>query len=217
MFSLKKKTLDIEAVHLLGERIVLRPPKLSDHMQWKSVRERDQDYLQEFEPLWPAGCLGKEFFEKRLLRQYKLWNAGLGRSFLIFERDSDTLVGGMNINNIARGAAQYASLGYWLARDAQGQGYMAEALALILSYCFGPLKLHRVHASCVPHNERSRKCLIRAGFLEEGFAKHYLEINGQWQDHVLYGLPLEAYLQELGNADQSPREASKNERQKHGG
>jgi len=26
------------------------------------------------------------------------------------------------------------------------------------------------------------------GFEEEGYAKKYLQINGAWQDHVLFGL-----------------------------
>jgi ribosomal-protein-alanine N-acetyltransferase len=29
------------------------------------------------------------------------------------------------------------------------------------------------------------------GFKEEGFAARYIQIDGLWRDHVLYGLPIE--------------------------
>jgi ribosomal-protein-alanine N-acetyltransferase len=40
----------------------------------------------------------------------------------------------------------------------------------------------------VPENEPSRKLLARVGFREEGLAKRYLLINGEWSDHVLFAL-----------------------------
>jgi ribosomal-protein-alanine N-acetyltransferase len=40
-------------------------------------------------------------------------------------------------------------------------------------------------ANYMPHNERSKNVLKRLGFVQEGYAKEYLLINGQWQDHIL--------------------------------
>lgn len=191
----KKQSIDIPSVHLEGERIIMRPPLPGDYRAWRDVRAGNKDFLQPYEPLWPSGCLKRDFFERRLLRQYQSWQAGTGRYFLIFSKDNDVLIGGMNINHICRAAAQYASLGYWLDRNHQGKGYMAEALDLTLYHTFQDLRLHRVNASCVPSNKRSRNCLIRAGFMEEGRAVKYLEINGRWQDHILFGLPVENWLE----------------------
>ena len=55
-------------------------------------------------------------------------------------------------------------------------------------YAFATLRLHRIEASCLPHNEASTKLLERAGFTREGYARAYLRIDGLWQDHLLYGL-----------------------------
>ncbi len=97
----------------------------------------------------------------------------------------------MNINNICRGSARHASLGYWIAQKYQSQGYMSEAMRLSIKFCFETLHLHRINASCLLHNERSKNLILRAGFAEEGMAKKYLKIDGKWQDHLLFGLTVE--------------------------
>lgn len=168
----------------------MRPPDPADYASWSQVRARCRNYLQPYEPRWAEAILEPAHFDRRIARQAEEWHRGVAQAFLIFKND-DQLIGGMNINNICRGAAQYASLGYWIDEAEQGKALMSEALQLTISYCFDELRLHRINASTLVHNERSRKLLERGGFFEEGFAKHYLQINGQWQDHILYGLPIE--------------------------
>lgn len=58
----------------------------------------------------------------------------------------------------------------------------------MLAHAFGPLKLHRVEAACVPTNQPSRRVLEKAGFRQEGLARAYLKINGRWADHLLFGV-----------------------------
>lgn len=193
MWGAKKKIVSFPKIILPGERILLRPPNINDHTQWAAIRKRCRDYLQPFEPLWTLETLKLESFERRIERQAHDWHMGRGNAFLIFKDNGQTLIGGMNINNICRGAAQYCTLGYWIDEAEQGKGYMREALDVTLEYCFKVLKLHRVNASTLGHNERSRHLLIKCGFEEEGFAKKYLQINGAWQDHILYGLPVESW------------------------
>jgi ribosomal-protein-alanine N-acetyltransferase len=65
---------------------------------------------------------------------------------------------------------------------------MAEAVRALIPHVFIHLKLHRLEAACVPDNERSMRLLKSAGFREEGLARHYLRINGEWRDHVLFAL-----------------------------
>lgn len=181
------QSTEIPKVILEGERIILRHPEAGDYEQWKTVRGRNRLFLKSYEPTWPENCLSADFFARRLRRQQSDWQQDRARHFLIFEKSSGQLLGGININDIKRGVSQNASLGYWLDEDIQGQGLMAEAMILILHYAFTNLNLHRIHAACIPDNERSKKLLIRAGFQEEGFAKSYLKIDGRWQDHILFG------------------------------
>jgi ribosomal-protein-alanine N-acetyltransferase len=183
-------------VRLDGERVSLRPPVDGDYAQWEDVRRRNYDFLKPYEPRWPEDCLSKSFYRRRLSRQLSDWREDRSYAFLIVRREDDALVGGININNVCRGAAHFASLGYWLAQEHQGNGYMREGLAMILAYGFATLRLHRFNASTIPHNKRSRAVLEGLGFREEGFAPKYLQIDGKWQDHVLYGMSIEDWMSE---------------------
>lgn len=195
MFLKPRKIPAVPAVLLKGARVAARPPALTDWPQWAEVRGRNRDFLKPYEPTWPENCLSRGFFERRLQKQAQDWRLGLGYSFLIFRNDSGALLGGININNVCRGAAQYATLGYWLDEREQGKGYMIEALRLVIGYGFSHLQLHRFNAGCLAGNERSARLLERLGFAEEGFAKKFVQIDGRWQDHRLFGLPCEDWQQ----------------------
>ena len=43
-------------------------------------------------------------------------------------------------------------------------------------------------AACLVDNEASKNLLARTGFRQEGLARRYLLINGQWADHLLFAL-----------------------------
>ncbi len=58
----------------------------------------------------------------------------------------------------------------------------------VIGFSLGRLGLHRVEAACVPENEPSHSLLLKAGFQQEGRAAAYLKINGEWRDHLLFGL-----------------------------
>ena len=185
---LKSISKEIVVPTLAGKRLYLRTPKLDDYSAWQAVRERNKEFLTPFEPQWADDALSEAFFKRRLGRQHQEMIAHRGAFFLIFSKDRDDIIGGLNLNNIQYGAARCCSFGYWLDEEKQGQGYMYEAVALAIDYAFNILKLNRINAACLPDNHRSVNMLLRHGFEEEGFAKKYLQINGKWQDHRLFGL-----------------------------
>ena len=65
---------------------------------------------------------------------------------------------------------------------------MTRALKLLMPFVFRTLGLHRIEAACLIGNDASRKLLQRAGFRQEGLARRYLLINGEWADHLLFAL-----------------------------
>lgn len=183
----------IPKVWLETPRLILRPAESKDYTQWAAVRGRNQSFLKPFEPAWPDGCLARDFFDRRVARLSHEWQADRSYAFLITLKDGE-LVGGININNVSRGAGQMASLGYWIDEARQGQGLMTESVDAVLHYAFGPLSLARMNAATLLDNDRSRNMLLRLGFTEEGFAKAYIQIDGSRQDHVLYGLNAADFL-----------------------
>ncbi|MES2728634.1 MAG: GNAT family protein [Pseudomonadota bacterium] len=178
------------ATRLLTPRAMLRPLKLQDYKAWHAVRLRNKDALQPFEPRWSEDALEERFFKEKIVLQKQNWLRDAGYAFVIVANDDQTILGGINLNHVARGAAQQATLGYWIDGAEQGRGYMHEALEAVIAFARDDLRLHRLHAGTLPHNMRSRALLERSSFIEEGLARQYVSIDGAWQDHVLYGLVL---------------------------
>lgn len=81
-----------------------------------------------------------------------------------------------------------AEIGYLLAPDRQGQGYMHEALQRVLAYLFHTLRLQRVEAEIDPRNLPSVQVLERLGFRCEGVLRQRWRIQGELSDSALYGL-----------------------------
>jgi len=96
------------------------------------------------------------------------------------------LVGRITLSGIVRGPFQSCSLGYWVDEAHNGQGLATAAVGEIVRFAFTGLKLHRVQAETLSHNEASQKVLLRNGFARIGFAPQYLSIAGRWQGHVMF-------------------------------
>ena len=171
-----------------GERVFLRPPRAVDYGAWSELRKRSRGFLQPWEPTWPADDLSRPAFRRRLMAYQRDMDLGAGYAFLIFRREDKELVGGITLSNIRRGVAQMGTVGYWAGEPFIRQGYTLDAVRALSAFSFGRLGLHRLEAACLPENEPSRGLLLRAGFEIEGRAAAYLKINGDWRDHLLFGL-----------------------------
>ncbi|HLT78854.1 MAG TPA: GNAT family protein [Ferrovibrio sp.] len=171
---------------LSGERVDLRAPGIADFEAWATLRAVSRDHLQPWEPRWADDALTRDGYRRRLAWFDRLRRQDLGEAWFIHLRRSNTLLGGITLSNLRRGASQCGELGYWIGLPHTGKGYMTEALALVVAHSFGPLKLHRLEAACVPENEASQRVLRRAGFRPEGVLREYLKIDGVWRDHRLY-------------------------------
>ena len=83
---------------------------------------------------------------------------------------------------------QRAEIGYGMAFDAWGHGYMHEALTAVLNYGFIELSLNRVEVDIDPRNVASAKTLERLGFVKEGFLRERWIVDGEVSDSEIYGL-----------------------------
>ena len=183
------------SIALRGPRVLLRLPQMGDYGAWYALRRASRDFLRPFEPRWTEADLGRRVFATRVRRAREEAEEGTDYSFFIFlvSDQTETLVGGITLSNVRRRAAQFVNLGYWMGQKFAGQGLMSEAVGVSLPFVFETLDLHRIHAAFLPGNAASRRVLEKNGFAEEGFAEKYLQINGRWEDHVLFGLTRERY------------------------
>jgi len=171
-----------------GDGLYLRPAIAADYPAWARLREQSRAFLTPWEPTWLSDDLTRAAFRRRLRRQAEDIAADESFAFLIFDSTSDELLGGLTLGGIRRGVAQAATLGYWMGEPYAGRGYMSRAVRAVLTYAFEKQGLHRIEAACLPNNAPSKRLLERVGFQQEGYARAYLSINGQWRDHLLFAL-----------------------------
>jgi [ribosomal protein S5]-alanine N-acetyltransferase len=187
MMGLFSRKPDIRYDLAFGDgTLLIRPPQLVDCQQWLSVRSASHSFLQPWEPTWPSGDLTSAAFRRRILRYSREMERDEAYPFLILRVSDGALLGGINFTNVRRGAASMASLGYWMAKAHAGQGHLTLALGIMIPIAFASLKIRRIEAACLPDNKASIRVLEKAGFMQEGYARDYLAIDGAWRDHLLF-------------------------------
>ncbi|WP_339712114.1 GNAT family protein [uncultured Sneathiella sp.] len=173
---------------VITDRLILRPPRISDWEKWSGVRAESRDFLVPWEPVWTMDSLTKASFRARLRRYTRDAKDDTGQAFFLIDRKTEDIIGGITLGNIRRGVAQTGTLGYWTGQRHARKGYMFEALCGLIPVLFNEFGLRRVEAACLPSNIPSSRLLEKVGFSKEGLAREYLCINGVWHDHLLYAL-----------------------------
>lgn len=170
------------------ERLVLRLPEMADHVAWARLRREGEAFLRDWEPTWSVDHFTRKAFRNRVYWAWRARDEGRALALFLVRRSDQRLMGAITLDNIRRGPAQSASVGYWIGPEHARQGYMAEALEAVVQHAFGTLDLSRIEAACLPENAPSRGLLERTGFKYEGVAQSYLQIAGRWRNHVLYAI-----------------------------
>ncbi len=165
---------------------LLRLPEVGDFRAWTGLRSQSRGFLEPWEPLVAQRRHDRERLSRPGGAQRTGISCGHAVPLLLFSRQNRTLLGGLTIGHIRRGAAQSCMIGYWMGEPHAGKGHMSAAVGLVVPYIFSVLRLHRIEAACIPENARSIRLLEKAGFEQEGYLRKYLKINGQWRDHLLF-------------------------------
>ncbi|HET7815331.1 MAG TPA: GNAT family N-acetyltransferase [Candidatus Baltobacteraceae bacterium] len=173
---------------LRTQRLLLTIPGARAAEAAVRFNRENERHLAPWNPRMTARDFDVEYWKTSLDRQIENFRNGTRYSFCIFPLDSGTdgrLLGFLNFTEVVRGVFQACYMGYSLAEDMQGRGYMTEACRAGIDYMFSTVGLHRIMANYMPANVRSAAVLKRLGFIEEGRARDYLFLAGAWQDHVL--------------------------------
>jgi ribosomal-protein-alanine N-acetyltransferase len=168
----------------VGRRVYLRRPTRRDESEYVALRQQSASFLRRWEPAPPRDRTARRLFAEWL----ESARSGRHEKLLICRKDDGAILGAINLNEILRGPAQSAFLGYWIGAVHARRGYMTEALQLALRHAFRALGLHRVEANILPVNTASLALAKRAGFRCEGYSPGYLKIAGRWEDHERWAL-----------------------------
>jgi ribosomal-protein-alanine N-acetyltransferase len=79
-------------------------------------------------------------------------------------------------------------IGYVLNPECWGQGYATEAARALLVFGFTQFGLHRIFATCDPHNAASARVLEKIGMRREGHLREHKWQKGTWRDSFLYAI-----------------------------
>ena len=173
----------------------LRPVRLRDGRAWSRIRLRDEEHLSPWEPMPP----GRWAEQNALLEWPGRWGglrslarAGAALPFAITV--DGVFVGQLVVGSVSREPLLSGYIGYWVGADVAGRGVTTAAVALAVDHCFGRAGLHRVEATVRPENAASLRVLEKLGFRQEGLLRRYLEVEGDWRDHLLLAVTTEDVL-----------------------
>lgn len=173
---------------LTGSRIVVRFWEAADAEEKLELELRNREFFQAF-----AATRDESFYtlagqQKRIQQSVEGKGNDQQYAFGVYLLESQKLIGTVALTEVLRGALQSCYIGYFLDKEYNGQGFMTEAVRLVVSYAFEELNLHRLEAGVMPHNLGSIRVLEKAGFHKEGIAKKNVKINGTWQDHQVLAI-----------------------------
>jgi len=147
------------------------------------------------------GRAQRAYFDSTLERAWRDWRGGNGVRLLGL-LDDGKLAGTFSLNNIVRGVFQNADAGWAVMVDCVGKGLATEGMCVLLGFALRAeplgLGLHRVQANVIPGNAASLRVARKCGFREERLAKSMLQIDGRWQDHVMFARLAEEFAADQG-------------------
>ena len=85
-------------------------------------------------------------------------------------------------------ANRKASIGYFLAEDAQGHGIMTKSVAALLNYAFYYLKLNRIEIHCGVKNVKSQAIPEKLSFKKEGIIRDGEFLYDHFHDLYSYSM-----------------------------
>jgi ribosomal-protein-alanine N-acetyltransferase len=175
---------------LSTDEVTVRPLTYSDARAWREARRRNVAWLRPWDATVPPGTDARpSSFRALVWRLHRQARAGTTYPFAIDVEGR--FAGQVTVNNVVRGSAQFASLGYWLDREYAGRDVMPRAVALVIDHCFAAAGLHRIEIAIRPENSNSLRVVEKLGVREIGYAPKYLHIDGAWRDHRLYAVTVE--------------------------
>lgn len=174
----------ITLLELVSQNITLRNLTPDDSEALLNYYINNKSHLEPYEPTRDNAFYTLEVQRSILNEGYRHFMTGVAVDVGIFK--DNKLIGKLKLSNIVNGIFKSGILGYSMDKNEQGKGYMKEAVSLLIDYAFNELDLHRIEASVLVDNEKSKRVLIGCGFEELGINKKYLFINGAWRDHITY-------------------------------
>ncbi len=162
---------------LQGERIRLVP--ISDKDTEDIVKWRNRDFVRE-------GFIYRERFTAEGHGDWLegMVKAGKAEQFMISLNGSGRKIGSSYVRDIDH-ANRKGEFGIFIGEpDMVGKGIGQETARLVMGYAFEHLEIHKLFLRVLAENERAYRSYIKAGFLQEGYFKDDVWIDGRPYDVI---------------------------------
>jgi ribosomal-protein-alanine N-acetyltransferase len=180
--------LDYANILIETQHLYVRSLRITDCAAWLKIRSSNYEYLQEREPIWDMDALTYQSYYRLVNDLMTSFSIGNYYSLGVFEKNTHQLVGGFEISNLMYWPKQSATIGYWIGKEYTGQGYATQTLANMTQWALKHFNLIKIEAGTMISNAASQKILTKVGFAKEGLSHCYGEINGIYEDHILWGI-----------------------------
>jgi RimJ/RimL family protein N-acetyltransferase len=167
---------------IVSERLELREPSLDDAATM-------------FEYLSPEVTRSLHFFspqsvdeQRKSVRNIRMQNRK-GQAFTagMYDRTTGKYLGGCGVVAYDEESGS-AEIGYWLAMEHQGKGYVTEAVRALCRYLFEECDANRAVICNDVRNAASRSVAERVGFRLDGILRSHTPLKGDLVDTAFYTL-----------------------------
>jgi len=178
------KKLPKYQVTLSTQRLKLRPLSGSDVESIVTIH-RDKEMSEMLSDSVPFPYT-KDDAILFINKSHKNYKENENIEFGITLKDDDTLIGiiGLDLNP----KDDHVTLAFWIGKAWWGEGYMSEAVAEVVRYCFEELDTHRVASHHFHPNIASGKVMQKVGLLCEGRRKEHYKKGDAFFDIIDYGV-----------------------------
>lgn len=143
---------------------------------------KNRDHLQQFLD-WPQHVKTIEDTRKTVQSNMLLHQRGYAKMFMIVV--DELLVGVLSFNAIEP-LNKTAYIGYWLDKEAQGQGILSQALQAMIAFYARRGDVRRFVIKCRVANHASNQVAKRNGFTLEGCLRQAEFLNGNYDDQNIW-------------------------------
>ena len=148
------------------------------------VIDNNRDHLSVFLP-WVGNMQTVDDFKTYLRNCELLYQQKMEVSFVIFF--NEMAVGRIGLNHL-NWENKTGAIGYWLSKNAQGNGIIVQSSKWLINYGFHELGLHRIEIKAAVKNIKSQAIPVKLNFKKEGILRQAELVNGEFIDLVLYSI-----------------------------
>lgn len=170
-----------------GERVELRAFAEADAPAiWEAV-DASREHLKPWMP-WVNEHDSPEFSRAYARRMEAKWILREDLPMGIWRREDGRLIGSTGLHRIDWSVPSMEA-GYWIRPEAEGNGYVTEAVRLVTTLAFDHLRAERVTILCGSRNLRSAAVPRRVGFVHEATLRcERRDGDGSLRDTELFAL-----------------------------